>query len=153
MSLSQVLYDRTYELSPAICFINEKTVKREIIAADFRDRVVHHLLYRWLYPIFDRQFIYDSYSCRVGKGTLFGINRAKGFIRAASEDFCKECFVLRLDVSGFFMGINRQKLYELIIEGLNHARWNNIPDKNLAMYLVKKIVFHNPLEKVFLTYS
>ncbi len=146
--LAQELYERSYALSSAICFINEKPVKREIVAADFRDRVVHHLLYRWLYPIFDRQFIYDSYSCRVGKGTLFGINRAKGFVRAASEDFRKECYVLRLDVSGFFMAINRQKLYELIIDGLNRARWNDVPDVGLAKYLIRKIVFHDPLEKV-----
>jgi hypothetical protein len=57
-------------------------IKREIIAADFRDRVIHHFLYNRIYPIFDRKFIYDCYSCRVGKGTLFGIKRARGFLRS-----------------------------------------------------------------------
>ena len=57
LSLAAELQNGTYELLPSICFINEKPVKREIIAANFRDRVVHHLLYNWIYPIFDRQFI------------------------------------------------------------------------------------------------
>lgn len=146
LELADDLYSRTYELSSSICFINEQPVKREIIAANFRDRVVHHLLYKWLYPIFDRQFIYDSYSCRVGKGTLFGINRAKGFIRAASDDFRKECYVLRLDVSGFFMGIRRDILYRQVIDGLDRARWKGIPDRSLAEYLIGKIVFLDPLK-------
>ncbi len=145
LELASDLCSRSYELSPSICFINEFPVKREIIAADFRDRVVHHLLYKWLYPIFDRQFIYDSYSCRIGKGTLFGINRARGFVRAASEDFRSECYVLRLDVSGFFMGICRDKLYQLVVEGLNRANWIGVPDRGLADYLIRKIVFQNPL--------
>ena len=70
LRLAQELYSRTYELSPSVCFINELPVKREVVAADFRDRVVHHLLCSWLFPIFERQFIFDSYSCRKGKGTL-----------------------------------------------------------------------------------
>lgn len=65
-ALYNELVSREYRISPAICFINEEPVKREVVAADFRDRVVHHLLYNWISPIFERQFIYDSYSCRVG---------------------------------------------------------------------------------------
>lgn len=85
--LGKELESRRYEISPAVCFINEKPVKREIVAADFRDRVVHHLLFNWINPLFEKHFIYDSYSCRVGKGTLFGINRAKAFVLSESDFF------------------------------------------------------------------
>lgn len=145
LELAQELQNRSYELRPSICFINEKPVKREIIAANFRDRVVHHLLYNWICPIFDRQFIYDSYSCRVGKGTLFGIERARGFINSESRNFTRECWVLRLDVSGFFMSINRDILYRLCMEGLRKAKWRSVPDKDLCVYLLKKFIYNNPL--------
>jgi len=82
LSLHHELKTRTYELRPGICFINELPVKREIIAADFRDRVVHHLLYNRIYPILDKKFIHDSYSCRIGKGTSFGIKRVQGFLKS-----------------------------------------------------------------------
>ncbi len=144
--LAHELATLTYELSPSVCFINEKPIKREIIAADFRDRVVHHLLYSWIYPIFDRQFIYDSYSCRVGKGTLFGINRAQNFIRRASCNFSRPAYVLRLDISGFFMAINRSILFKSIINGLEKAGWRDVPDPELALFLIRKFVFNNPLE-------
>ncbi len=146
LRLANDLWNKTYELSSSICFVSKRPVAREIIAADFRDRVVHHLLYEWIYSIFDRQFIYDSYSCRVGKGTLFGINRAKGFVRAASDDFRKNCYVLRLDISGFFMNINRQILWNQIMEGLEKTHYKNVPDKDLANFLIQKFVFDEPLK-------
>ena len=49
---------------------------REVFAADFRDRIVHHLLIRRLEPLFESAFIDDSYNCRKGKGTDYGVKRA-----------------------------------------------------------------------------
>jgi len=135
LSLCSELETQTYELKPGICFINELPVKREIIAADFRDRVVHHFLYNRIYPVLDRKFIYDSYSCRVGKGTLFGIERVMGFLKG-----CKEPWVLRLDIKGFFMAINREILFNLIVKGLD----KNLQD--LDLFLIRKIVFNEPLK-------
>ncbi len=146
LRLAHDLQNGSYEVSRSVCFINEKPVKREIIAANFRDRVVHHLLYNWIYPIFDRLFIYDSYSCRVGKGTDFGINRAKGFMVSESRNFTRECWTLRLDISGFFMSINRDILYGQIVEGLGKARWRGVPDKDLCLFLIRTFVFNDPLK-------
>jgi len=55
--------------------------KREIVAACVRDRVVHHALRRIIEPIFDKRFIYDTYACRLGKGTLAAIKRVERFKR------------------------------------------------------------------------
>lgn len=146
MSLSEDLANRTYKPLPSVCFINEKPVKREVIAADFRDRVVHHLLCGWLFPIFERRFIYDSYSCRKEKGTLFAVNRARGFLRSASDDFRQDCWVLRLDVKGFFMSINKEILFNAIMDGLARANYKGVDDIDLCNFLVRQIVFAKPLE-------
>jgi len=138
LSLCSELETRTYQLKPGICFINELPVKREIIAADFRDRVVHHFLYNRIYPILDRKFIYDSYSCRVGKGTLFGIKRVRGFLR-------DDVWVLRLDIKGFFMAIDRDILFGLLMDGLRGAQ----PVCELLEFLIRKIVFNEPLKNAF----
>jgi len=147
LQLHVELVARTYDLRPGICFINEEPVKREIVAADFRDRVVHHLLFNWIAPIFEQQFIYDSYSCRKGKGTLFGIRRAEGFLRAASDDFRKDCWVLRLDIQGFFMAIDRNILHGLVLRGLEKANWKGVLDRDLCEYLIRIIIYHDPLAK------
>ena len=145
LSLCNELETRTYELKPGICFINELPVKREIIAADFRDRVIHHFLYNRIYPSLDRKFIYDSYSCRVGKGTLFGIKRVQRFLKscAVGESHATpfgDVWVLRLDIQGFFMAINRRILFDLIIRGLHNEVCN------LSEFLIRKIVFNEPLK-------
>ncbi|NDK09061.1 RNA-directed DNA polymerase, partial [Candidatus Gracilibacteria bacterium] len=72
INLGEDLISGKYEVGRSIYFIQNHPVKREVFAGDFRDRVVHHLIYNYISPIFEKEFIYDSYSCRVGKGTSFG---------------------------------------------------------------------------------
>jgi hypothetical protein len=137
LSLERELLSFEYELKPSVCFINELPVKREIIAAHFRDRVIHHFLYNRIYPIFDRKFIYDSYSCRVGKGTLFGIKRARRFLKSCGAEAA--VWVLRLDIQGFFMAIDRKILYGLLMGGIGGGI------DPLTRFLIGKIVFNDPL--------
>lgn len=133
-----------YEPKPSICFIVNKPVKREIFAADFRDRIVHHLIYNYISPIFEKLFINDSYSCRKGKGTHYGINRVDHFIRSCSRNYTRECYILKLDIKGYFMSINRTKLYDKI-ESILVAKKHKIDyDLALILVLIKKTIFNDP---------
>ena len=111
MALRDEINSGCYVPGRSVAFVVDKPVQREIFAADFRDRVVHHLIINKLNPLFERAFIYDSYACRVGKGTLFGINRLDTFIRRCSQNYSRDCYVLKLDIRGFFMHINAYKLF------------------------------------------
>lgn len=84
--LYESIRDRIYTPDRSICFIIHDPVQREVFAAAFRDRVVHHYLYEKLEPLFEPAFIHDSYSCRKGKGTLFGIERLEHHIRSCSDN-------------------------------------------------------------------
>lgn len=83
-----------------------------------RDRLAHHAIYRILYPYFDRKFIYDSYSCRVGKGTHKALERFEIFARKVSKNNTRTCGVLKCDIRKFFASID-------------HAVLKNILDKHL----------------------
>jgi len=124
-------------------FIVDRPVKREILASPFRDRIVHHLLHAKLNPLFERAFIYDSYSCRTGKGTLLGIRRLERFIRSCSWNHTHPVFVLKIDIRGFFMNISRSRLYALL-EAFLLARYTN-SDLPVVLALVQKVVFHDPV--------
>ncbi len=76
-----------YNPGKSIAFIVIKPVKREIFAANFRDRIVHHLIINKLNPLFEKEFIHDSFACRVGKGTHYGIRRIDHFIRTCSQNY------------------------------------------------------------------
>ena len=154
IQLAQEINDRTYQIAPSICFVITDPVQREIFAADFRDRVVHHLIYNYISPIFERVFINDAYSCRKGKGTSYGIERLQHFILSSSENYTKDCYVLKLDIKGYFMAINKQILFEKIKTTLEKFRyrtkekaitWNETFDYEMVIYLITKVIFNNPI--------
>lgn len=142
--LYREVVERHYKLSPSICFIVNEPVKREIFAAHFRDRIIHHYIIGKLLPVFENQFIYDTYSCRVGKGTLFGIKRLEHFMRSATENFTKDAYILKLDLSGFFMSINKKILWDMVSQLINQKY--SAYDKDLLLYLTELVIMNNPTQ-------
>ena len=144
---------RAYKPLREIAFIVNKPVKREIFAADFRDRVVHHLLFGYLEPIIGKQLIYDCYSCRKGKGTSSGINRAAKFLRSCSQNYQKDCYIMQMDISGYFMSINRELLYRKV-NGMLQKEYEKcalldkvVPfEKGRVDFLLQKTIFRNPAD-------
>jgi hypothetical protein len=141
--LYEDIISRRYKIGQSICFIVDKPVKREIFAADFRDRVVHHLIFNYINPIFEKHFISDSYSCRLGKGTSEGIERVAHFMRSCSENYQKDCFILKLDIQGYFMAMDRDILYKKIESKLTTVRNPNF-DVDLVLYLIRAVVYNDP---------
>ena len=132
----------TYHPSRSIAFIVTKPVKREVFAADFRDRVVHHLIARRIVPLLEEQFIDDSYSTRKGKGTLYGIEKVEEHIRQCSENHTKDCYILKIDIRSFFMKISKQRLYDLTEKFLRERYAEN--DLPMLLYLIRETVFNRP---------
>ena len=128
-----------------IVFVNKKPVVREVFAPSFRDRVVHHLLYNYLSEIFETDFINDSYSCRVNKGTLYGIYRLKDMIESCSKGYTQDCYILKLDISSYFYNINKNILYNMIDKKI---KLSFSKDKyELVNYLLKVILFDDVTSK------
>lgn len=113
--LAEEIMEKRYEPSRGIAFIIRDPVIREVFAAPFRDRVVHHLLYRLNGDWWDRRLIYDSYSCREGKGTLFGVQRLQHYMRSVSQGGKVGAHVIKMDIQGYFMSLPRKGLYERVL--------------------------------------
>jgi hypothetical protein len=155
-ALCDEIVGRTYQPRKSICFIVNEPVKREIFAADFRDRVVHHFLYRYINPVFESHFIDDSYSCRKEKGTLYGINRVAEFIKKCSANYTKDCYILKLDIRGYFMNINKtilkKQVFALLENREAYYAENGLPQPDWAVvdYLLNVVIDNNPLENCFI---
>ena len=156
--LRDEIYERRYKPQPSVCFIIKDPKKREVFAAHFRDRVVHHLYYNYTYELFDKTFIEDSYSCRKGKGTHYGIKRLEKHIRQESENYTKETYALKMDIKGYFIHIDRLLLLSIVNNTLDKMRYRkiispkktsyeDILDFDLIKYLSKEIILLNPIEK------
>ncbi|MCL2040754.1 MAG: reverse transcriptase/maturase family protein [Bacteroidales bacterium] len=137
-----------YQPKPSIAFIVEKPVKREIFAADFRDRIVHHWLVNKLNPLFEKTFIYDSYACRKNKGTHFGIKRIDRFIRQCSRQYSRDCYILKLDIKGFFMHIDKNLLMNKLDEFISRKYLDD--DKLLVLEICRIIINNNPTQNVII---
>ena len=140
--LHEQICEGRYTPKPSICFVVNKPVKREIFAADFRDRVVHHFIINKLNPLFEKQFIHDSYACRSSKGTHFGIQRVNRFIRRCSENYTKDCYILKLDISGFFTHINKDILLNRLEKFIQEKYHTS--DKDLIIKLCHIVIFNDP---------
>ncbi len=95
---------------------------RDIHKASVRDRLLHHALYRILYPYFDRTFIADSYSCRVGKGTHRAMGAFKRYAFRESKNHTKTLWVLKCDIRKFFASIDQQVLLAILRRCLSDER-------------------------------
>ena len=139
-----------YKPGRGIAFIIYDPVMREIFAAPFRDRVVHHFLYNQVAEWWDRRFIYDSYSCRKNKGTLFAIKRLQHHINSVSLRGTKKAYVIKLDIQGYFMSLPRDRIYERACWGLDRQFLSSDKQwlKWLVKYLWKEVIFDNPIKGV-----
>ncbi len=123
--LQSELETETYAPGAYRHFYVQERKRRKISAAPFRDRVVHHALCRIVQPIFDTRFIYDSYACRVGKGTHRAIERAQEFMRHNQ-------YALQCDVMEFFPSIDHAILRAQLAHPLADPAVMGLIDKILA---------------------
>ena len=136
----------------------------------FRDRIVHHLYFRYTHQLFERTFIADSYSCIKGRGTHYGISRLRKHIIEASHNWQEKAYAMSLDIRGYFMHINREKLLRIATDSLRkmsthrvglsedidgipsgvlltHATtWADIRDFDFILWLTEQIALLNPME-------
>ena len=142
--LFEEIMERRYEPKKSICFVVDKPVKREIFAANFRDRVIHHFICNYISPIFEKTLINDTYSCRKRKGVHYGIRRADHFIRSCSRNYKKDCYILKLDIKEYFMSINKDLLYCKVKKALLNRKGNINFDLSLMLYLLEKTIYNDP---------
>ena len=154
-ALADGLISRTYTPEPSTCFIIEHPKKREVFAAHFKDRIVHHLYYNYTHEMFERTFIHDTYSCIPNRGTHYGIRRLARHIRRASRNYTVPCYVMKLDKRGYFMHIDRNILLSLAsdtITRMQHRpisrgssqRWSDVVDIGFVLWLTREIVLLDP---------
>lgn len=103
----------TYECGRYRPFYIYEPKKRLIMALPFRDRVVQWAIYRQLFPIFDRQFIPDSYACRKGKGVHAAADRLQYWLRQTDRKPMR-FYYLKLDISKYFYRVDHAVLLEIL---------------------------------------
>jgi RNA-directed DNA polymerase len=115
-SLHEELVTKTYKHSNYKAFNISDPKPRNIHKAKVRDRLLHHAIYRILYPFFDTTFIADSYSCRKQKGTHLALKHFRTLAYRASSNHTKTLWVLKCDIRKFFASIDQNTLIAILRE-------------------------------------
>lgn len=135
IALHAELAGGTYRPGRSICFAITRPKPREVWAADFRDRIVHHLLYNRIGPRFERAFIADSCACIPGRGTLYAARRLEAKVRSITENWQRRAWYLKCDLANFFVTIDKRILAGLIAPKVYEPWWRA---------LAERILFHDP---------
>lgn len=148
LRLRDTILARAYKPSRGVAFIIHDPVTREVFAAPFIDRVVHHFLFKHTDAYWETRLIDAAYSCRKGKGTLYGIKDLQRKIRRVSQNGTKETVIVKCDLKGYFMSLRHERLYQRVCWGLSRQ----FPEKGelyrTLKYLWREIIFDNPTEGI-----
>ena len=125
IEIEQELREESWQPGGYHSFEIQKPKRRLINAAPFRDRVVHHALMNVIEPLFERQFIHDSYANRKGKGTHAALDRCTCFLRRYK-------YVMHLDVRQFFPSIDHEILCSILSRTIGDERGMNLVKKIIA---------------------
>ena len=118
-SLQGDLANHTYKHGAYQAFKINDPKPRDIHKASVRDRLLHHAIYRKLYPFFEKVFIADSFSCRINKGTHKAMNRFRAFAYKTSKNNTKTCWILKCDIKKFFASIDHKTLKEILAKHIS----------------------------------
>jgi retron-type reverse transcriptase len=129
--LHEELVNKTYQHGHYTAFKINDPKPRDIHKASVRDRLIHHAIYKILYPYFDEKFIYDSYSCRLEKGTHRAIERFGNFANRVSRNHTRTTWILKGDIRKFFASIDHSILKNILSQ--------HIPDNDILWLLFQII--------------
>lgn len=142
MKLVNNLNERNYNPKPSNCYVITEPALREIYAAQFSDRVIQHFYMKEIEDILDEELVDGCCSCRKQRGTDYALKLLKKYLVEISNYGKKDCFFLKIDLSGYFMSIDRkhvgEKFSKLIMEKYKGKH------KELLLYLTPLIFENNP---------
>lgn len=146
--LSYELKNKSYVPSPYRYFVVREPKARNVAAPNFRDRVVHHAIVDLIEGMFEKKFIYDSYACRKGKGTHFGMKRVKKFLQSCRTFYGKDCdiYYLQSDVQKFFPSIPWDNLLKVISKTIKSSETYELIEKIVTMH--KSVAYKSDKNKL-----
>jgi RNA-directed DNA polymerase len=134
-ALYQRLQDGSYRPGRSICFVVTRPKPREVWAAEFPDRIVHHLLYNHIAVRFHASFAAASSACIPGRGTLYAAMRLAHDVRSITQNWSRPAYYLKCDLANFFVSIDKHVLHAQLARKVTEPFW---------LRLAQLVLFHDP---------
>ena len=92
--------------------------------------------------ILEEELVEGCCSCRKEKGNDYALRLLKKYLMETSDKGTKNCYFLKIDLSGYFMSINRKQVSDKFIK-LIKTKYKG-KHKDLLLYLTPIIFEKNP---------
>ncbi|VFT61997.1 reverse transcriptase domain protein [Pseudomonas aeruginosa] len=135
INLHEDLVAGSYRPGRSICFVVTRPKAREVWAAAFRDRIVHHLLYNHIGASIEAKFIADSCACIPERGTLYAAERLEAKVRSVTQNWRRPAHYLKMDLANFFVAIDKRVLTNQLVRLIDEPWW-----RRLAL----QVLWHDP---------
>lgn len=142
LALLDEINNRTYVPEPSNCYVITDPALREIYAAQFKDRIVQHFYMHEIGDILEEELVEGCCSCRKDKGTDYGLELLKKYLISTSNKGKKDCYFLKIDLSGYFMSIDRKQISQKFINLITNKYKGKY--KDILLYLTPIIFVPNP---------
>ncbi len=146
-NIAYEMYSGTYNPSTSTCFVVTYPKPREVFAASVRDRVVHHWMNQRVEPIYEKRYRSMgnvTHACRKGMGTKTAVQSAYDGIKAVSENYRREAWIMKGDFKAFFPSIPKSKLADRVLREIRRhyrGRW-----KDILLRIMEVTIMHCPEE-------
>lgn len=147
--LAYELWTGTYKPGTSTCFLVRYPKWREVFAANFRDRIVHHWICLRLEPMFEYRFREQgdlSFNCRKGYGTGKAVQHLAEAMRRISNNYHTQAWVFKGDIIGFFMSIDKDLLWYMLKRFI--LRWQKRYERGVCVGVANDLMYWEILLRV-----
>lgn len=135
-----------YNVGTSTCFILDYPVFREVFAASYWDRVVHHLVSGYIQEVAER--------IHYANGDVSHGNRKGHSIFTATKNIQRRMnehpngWIYKFDIQGFFMSINREFALKMFLYFESICRPNGYDDEDrlFILYIIRVLVLSDPTQ-------
>ena len=146
--LTDAVIGMYYRPGRGTAFVILEPVPREIFAAPFADRIIHHFLVMTVEDFWDKRLSPRSSSCRKNKGTLYGVRKLNSDLRKSTMNWHREAWVMKMDLLGYFMSLPREYLYSRVMWGLDKIYPEGGVIYEISRFLWKEVLYDDPTDGV-----
>lgn len=144
-ALTTEVLERTYTPDTSTCFLVKYPKLREVFAAAFRDRIIHHWICLRMEPLFEKLCEFQNnvtHNCREGMGTKTAVLQVYNGIKEVTDHYQEPAWIFRGDLVGFFMSIDKQRMCDGLLK-FAEKQYHG-PDKDILLWLIEVTVMHHP---------
>ena len=110
-NLSKELYNKKYTVGRYNIFLIREPKYRLIMSERFKDKLINHLVSRYILDVLDNSLISTNVATRKGKGGSYAFDKLIKYINELRK-LEKKIYVLKIDINKYFYNIDHDILKE-----------------------------------------